>query len=347
MLVVMKTDVSENVVNEACEAIRAMGLTPHPIPGKMRTAIGVTGNTEPVDPGRLAALPGVAELIQVTQPYKLTGREMKPEDTIVRVGDVEIGGSRIVIMAGPCSVESYEQTTETARSVKQLGANMLRGGAFKPRTSPYAFQGLKQEGLRILEAAREQTGLPIVTEATDLESFDLVEASADMIQIGARNMQNYSLLKRAGRSTKPILLKRWMSATLKEFLLAAEYILSEGNRNVVLCERGIRTFSDYSRFTLDISVIPELKRISHLPVIVDPSHAAGRRELVIPLARAGIAAGADGIIVEVHPHPEKALCDGRQSLTPPMFEQLVRELSMIAPAVGRETAVHRETTVNP
>jgi len=331
----MRQDADTWEIEEVCALIRDMGLTPHAIPGELRTAIGITGNLGPVDPNQLSVLPGVTEVIQVTKPYKLTGREMKPEDTIVRVGDVAVGGEEIVVIAGPCSVESAEQTIDTARIVHSLGANMLRGGAFKPRTSPYSFQGLGVEGLEILRSAREETGLPIVTEAVDAASFGEVDAMADVIQIGARNMQNYSLLKRAGRSHRPVLLKRGMSATLNEFLLAAEYIMSEGNGNVILCERGVRGFSDFTRFTLDISIVPELKRITHLPVIVDPSHAVGRRDLVIPMARAAIAAGADGIIVEVHPEPSKALSDGPQALTPEMLEELMDELRVIAPAVRR------------
>ncbi|HXV75080.1 MAG TPA: 3-deoxy-7-phosphoheptulonate synthase [Candidatus Polarisedimenticolaceae bacterium] len=338
MLVVMKQGVSEAEVERVCRAVRELGLDPHPIPGRSRTAVGITGNLEPVDPARLAALPGVVELISVTKPYKLTGREMKPEDTVVRVGDVEIGGAELVVIAGPCSVESDEQTLTTARAVRAGGARMLRGGAFKPRTSPYSFQGLGQQGLHILEAARRETRLPVVSEAVDIESFDAVERSVDVIQIGSRNMQNYSLLRRAGRSPKPILLKRWMSGTLKEFLMAAEYVLAAGNANVVLCERGIRAFSDYSRYTLDISIVPELKRLTHLPVIVDPSHAAGKRDLVIPLARAAVAAGADGLMVEVHPQPEAALSDGAQALTPALFEKLMREIDRLAPALDRSTS---------
>lgn len=341
MLVVMTADATDDQVERVCTTIRDLGLSPHPIPGKSRVAIGITGNQGPIDSDRLSALPGVVQIIHVTQPYKLTSREMKPDDTIVRVGDLEIGGSELVIMAGPCSVESREQTVETAKRIKEHGADMLRGGAFKPRTSPYSFQGLGKAGLEILEEARTLTGMPIVTEATDTETFDMVEATADMIQIGSRNMQNFALLKRAGRSSKPILLKRWMSGTFKEFLLAAEYIMAEGNPNIVLCERGIRAFSDYSRFTLDISIVPELKRTTHLPVIVDPSHAAGRRDIVIPLARAAVAAGADGLIVEVHPEPEKALSDGAQSLTVEMFAQMMEELRLIIPAVHRKVRVAR------
>ena len=341
MLIIMNPDATQTEVARVCEAVRKQGLTPHPIPGDLRLAIGITGNTGPVDPQPLAALPGVIELIPVTSPYKLTSREMKPEDTIVRVNGVGIGGKELVVIAGPCSVESSDQTVGTARNVARMGAAMLRGGAFKPRTSPYAFQGLGEEGLRILDQARRESGLPVVSEVVDTESFNLVEEVVDVIQIGSRNMQNYSLLKRAGKSNKPVLLKRWMSGTLKEFLLAAEYIMSEGNHNVILCERGIRAFSDYSRFTLDISIVPELKQLTHLPVIVDPSHAAGRRELVIPLARAAVAAGADGIIVEVHPEPERALSDGPQALTLPMFESLMTELGMLAPAVRRELSTAR------
>ncbi len=339
MLIVMKSEASEWEVEQVCDAVRTMGLSPHPIPGKLRVAIGITGNLGPVDPNRLSVLPGVVEVIQVTKPFKLTGREMQPEDSVVTIGDVEIGGPDIVVIAGPCSVESADQTIGTAEVLATAGAQMLRGGAYKPRTSPYTFQGLGVEGLRILETARERSNLPVVSEVIDTDSFANVEAAVDMIQIGARNMQNYSLLRRAGQSQRPVLLKRSMSATLKEFLLAAEYIMAEGNRNVVLCERGIRAFSDYSRFTLDISIVPELKRISHLPVIVDPSHAVGRRELVIPMARAAIAAGADGIIVEVHPDPANALSDGPQSLTFAMFEELMADLRMIAPAVRRPARV--------
>jgi len=341
MLVVMKTDARQESIEQVCEAVRQLGLTPHPIPGKTRTAIGITGNVAPVDPTLLSALPDVIEVIRVTKAYKLTGREMKPEDTIIRVGNVEIGGPEITVIAGPCSVESREQTVSAARHLKELGANMLRGGAYKPRTSPYTFQGLGEEGLRILAEAREESSLPVVSELMCVENLEAVEQHIDVIQIGARNMQNYPLLRRVGQSRKPVLLKRGLAATLEEFLLAAEYIMAEGNHRVMLCERGIRTFSDYSRFTLDISIVPELKRISHLPVIVDPSHAAGRRDIVIPLARAAIAAGADGIMVEVHAEPKKALSDGAQSLTLEMFAELMEELRIITPAVRREAAVRR------
>ena len=336
MLVVMKADASKTQVERVCEAVKEQGLTPHPIPGPKRIAIGITGNLGPIDPEKLASLSGVVELIRVTQPFKLVSREMQPVDTIVDCGGVPVGGEEIVVMGGPCSVETHEQTLTTARNVAAAGASMLRGGAFKPRTSPYSFQGLGEEGLKILAAAREETGLPVVTEACDIESVDLVEQYADVIQIGSRNMQNYALLRRCGKAKKPILLKRWMSGTLNEFLLAAEYIVSEGNPNVMLCERGIRSFSQFTRFTLDISIVPELKRLTHLPVIVDPSHAAGRRELVTPLAKAGIAAGADGLIVETHPEPDKALSDGRQSLTIEGFDEMMRGIDGLASAIGRD-----------
>jgi len=336
MLIVMRTDAPEDEIAEVCRAIRELGLAPHPIPGKSRTAIGITGNVAPIEPARLAGLPGVVEVIRVTRPFKLSNREMKPDDTIVSAGGVKIGGPEIVVIAGPCSVESQAQMSEAAATLKSLGAKMIRGGAYKPRTSPYSFQGLGPEGLQILSRTREQTGMPMVSELMSTEDAGLVEQHVDVIQIGARNMQNYTLLKRAGACKKPVLLKRGISATLEEFLLAAEYIMSEGNRNVILCERGIRTFSDYSRFTLDLSVVPEIKRISHLPIVVDPSHAAGRRELVIPLARAAIAAGADGVMVEVHADPKRSLSDGAQALTIEMFRELMEELALIAPAVRRK-----------
>jgi 3-deoxy-7-phosphoheptulonate synthase len=311
--------------------VTELGLVPHPIPGATRIAIGVTGNTGPVDETPIRGLPGVVDVIRVTKPYKLTSREMKPDDTVVVVGGIRIGEQRPVVIAGPCSVETREQTIETARRVKAGGAHLLRGGAFKPRTSPYAFQGLGEKGLEILAEARDITGLPLVTEVIGVEVFEAVEAVTDILQIGARNMQNYPLLRRAGKSRKPVLLKRGQSATLEEFLLAAEYLLAEGNRNVILCERGIRTFSDHSRYTLDINIVPELKSLTHLPVLVDPSHASGKREMVVPLARAAFAAGADGVIVEVHPYPDKALSDGRQSLNLQLFSEMMRGLERYVP----------------
>ncbi|MCX7994262.1 MAG: 3-deoxy-7-phosphoheptulonate synthase [candidate division WOR-3 bacterium] len=336
MLVVMHKDATEEQIRRVCAVIKEMGLTPHPIKGAQRVAIGVTGNKEMVNTRRIENLEGVINIIHVTQPYKLVSREMKPDDTKINVGNVVIGDKRTVIIAGPCAVESEKQMLEIARAVKSLGADLLRGGAFKPRTSPYSFQGLGEEGLKILAKARAETGLPVVSEATDTEIFSMVEEYVDIIQIGARNMQNYALLKRAGQSRKPVLLKRGMASTIKEFLLAAEYIVAEGNPNVILCERGIRTFSDFTRFTLDISSIPELKKISHLPVIADPSHASGKREMVLPLARAAIAAGADGIMIEVHNNPEQALSDGPQSLTFDGFANLMQELKAIAKIMGRE-----------
>ncbi|MBN2620563.1 3-deoxy-7-phosphoheptulonate synthase [candidate division WOR-3 bacterium] len=329
MLVVMHTNASQEQIHLVCDAIQKMGLSPHPIPGAQRVAIGITGNKEMVDTNRLTGMAGVLNIIHVTQPYKLTNREMKVDDTIVSIGKAKFGGNNLTVIAGPCAVESEDQYVSIATEVKRYGAMMLRGGAFKPRTSPYSFQGLGEKGLQIMAKARAETGLPIVSEAVDTDTFDVVEEYVDMVQIGARNMQNYSLLRRAGRSKKPVLLKRGMSSTIKEFLLAAEYIMSEGNYQIVLCERGIRTFSDYTRFTLDISSIPELKKLTHLPVIADPSHASGKREMVIPLSRAAIAAGADGLIVEVHTHPEQALSDGAQSLTIPMFERMMEEITAI------------------
>lgn len=335
MLVVMRQNANEKDVAAVVAAIEARGLKAHPIPGAQRTAIGVTGNKGAVEAAAFESLPGVLEVIPVSHAYKLVSREVKSESSVVKIGPVEIGGPRFVVVAGPCAVESLEQALTIARAVKAAGAHLLRGGAFKPRTSPYSFQGLGEEGLRILAQAREATGLPVVTEAVDLESLELVEQYADAIQIGARNMQNFTLLRRAGRSRKPVLLKRGMSATLEEFLMSAEYILSEGNYNVVLCERGVRTFSDFSRNTLDLAVVPAVKRISHLPILVDPSHGTGRREKVSPLSRAAAAVGADGLMVEVHHDPDRALSDGPQSITPPMFEALMHDLGLIAPVIGR------------
>jgi 3-deoxy-7-phosphoheptulonate synthase len=335
MLVVMRQNASQQEIAAVVGAIEARGLKAHPIPGAQRTAIGITGNKGAVEAAAFESLPGVLEVIPVSHAYKLVSREVKSESSVVKIGPVEVGGPRFVVVAGPCAVESREQTLTIARAVKAAGAHLLRGGAFKPRTSPYSFQGLGEEGLKILAQAREASGLPVVTEAVDLESLELVEQYADAIQIGARNMQNFTLLRRAGRSRKPVLLKRGMSATLEEFLMAAEYVLSEGNYDVVLCERGVRTFSDFSRNTLDLAVVPAVKRVSHLPILVDPSHGTGRREKVAPLARAAAAVGADGLMVEVHHDPDRALSDGPQSITPSMFEALIRDLGLIAPVVGR------------
>jgi 3-deoxy-7-phosphoheptulonate synthase len=322
-------------VKGVVEAVEARGFKAHPIPGAQRTAIGITGNKGALDAPVFESLPGVLEVIPVSHASKLVSREVKPEDSIVRIGGVPIGGKDLVVVGGPCAVESREQTLIVARALKAGGAHLLRGGAFKPRTSPYSFQGLGEEGLKILAAAREETGLPVVTEAVDIEGLELVEHYADAIQIGARNMQNFSLLKRAGRAKKPVLLKRGMSATLEEFLMSAEYILAEGNYDVVLCERGVRTFSDFSRNTLDLAVVPAVKALSHLPIMVDPSHGTGRRDKVAPLSRAAVAVGADGLLIEVHHDPNRALSDGPQSITPDMFAELMQDLRQIAPVIGR------------
>ncbi len=330
MMVIMKPQATEEDIDRVVENIREHGLTPHVSRGRERTVIGVVGDTRNVEPGTFRHLPGVADVVRISKPYKLASREFHPEDTQVQVGPVRFGGEDIVIIAGPCSVESRSQLLETAHAVREAGANMLRGGAFKPRTSPYSFQGLGLKGLEYLAEAREATGLPVVTEVMEPEMVPVVASYVDMLQIGARNMQNFPLLRAAGRSGHPVLLKRGMSATLNEFLLAAEYILNEGNWQVVLCERGIRTFETSTRNTTDINAIPVLKRASHLPVILDPSHSTGHWEYVLPIARAGIAAGADGLIIEVHPRPEEALSDGGQSLKPERFAQLVREVRAIA-----------------
>ncbi len=335
MLIVMDRSATRVDVDRVVETAERMGLKAHPIPGEQRTAVGITGNRGTVESTAFENLPGVLEVIKVSHPYKLVSREFHPADTVVSIGGVPVGGTRLAIIAGPCAVESLEQTVTIAREVKARGAHLLRGGAYKPRTSPYAFQGLGEEGLKILAAAREETGLAIVTEALDTSSIDIVARYADCLQIGARNMQNFELLKAAGRSGKPVLLKRGMSATLEEFLLAAEYVLSEGNPNVVLCERGVRTFSDFTRNTLDLSIVPAVERLSHLPILVDPSHGTGRRHKVAPMSLASIAAGADGVAIEVHHQPERALSDGPQALTPAMFSDLMARLAPIAAAVGR------------
>ncbi|MBZ5540652.1 MAG: 3-deoxy-7-phosphoheptulonate synthase [Acidobacteriia bacterium] len=339
MLVVMQSHATPEQIQAVCARIESLGLKAHPIPGALRTAIGVTGNRGAVDLGILEALPGVVECISVSKPYKLVSRDAKPEDTILRIptpsGDVFVGGDKIALIAGPCAVETEEQLMTVAESIAKTGVRLLRGGAFKPRTSPYSFQGHGEEGLKILAKARERFGLGIVTEAVDNESLDLVERYADVIQIGARNMQNFSLLKRAGRAKKPVLLKRGISATLDEFLMAAEYLLSEGNYNVMLCERGVRTFADHSRNTLDLSIIPAVKKRSHLPILVDPSHGTGLRSKVLPLSRAAIAVGADGLLVEVHHAPDQALSDGMQSILPSELQQLVAEARQIAAVLHR------------
>ncbi|HEY0407158.1 MAG TPA: 3-deoxy-7-phosphoheptulonate synthase [Pyrinomonadaceae bacterium] len=329
MLIVMKTDATEQQIAAVVAVINELGLRAHPMPGATRTAIGITGNQGAVDVSRFENLPGVAEAIRVSKPYKLISLDLRPEKTIVRIGDATIGGDELAIIAGPCAIESRAQAFAVAETVRRSGARFFRGGAYKPRTSPYAFQGLGEEGLKILAEVREVYGLKIVTEALDEASIDLVEKYGDMIQIGARNMQNFSLLRRAGRSSLPVLLKRGLSATLDEWLLAAEYVMAEGNYNVVLCERGIRTFTQHTRNTLDLSAVPAVRRVSHLPVIVDPSHGTGKNYMVTPLARAAVAVGADGLIIEVHDQPERALSDGAQALTLEQYDQLVEEVRAI------------------
>jgi 3-deoxy-7-phosphoheptulonate synthase len=326
MLVVMEKSATPAQIDTVIGVIERAGFTARPIPGGDRVSIGVLNNQGPVDAGLFLGLGGVKDAVAVTKPYKLVSREVQPENTVVSVGRVTIGAGVPVIMAGPCAIESASQALTIARRVHAAGAHIFRGGAFKPRTSPYTFQGLGEQGLKIMAQVREETGMPVVTEVMDTVTFDLVEAYADIIQIGTRNMQNFSLLRRAGQAAKPILLKRGMSATLDEWLMAAEYILQEGNNNVILCERGVRTFVRHSRNTLDLSAVPVVQKESHLPIIVDPSHAAGRRDQVAPLARGAIAAGADGLMVEVHHAPEEALSDGAQSLLPEQFAQLVRQL---------------------
>ncbi|HKT47203.1 MAG TPA: 3-deoxy-7-phosphoheptulonate synthase [Candidatus Acidoferrales bacterium] len=340
MLVVMQSHATEEQVRAVCKRIESLGLKAHPIPGAGRTAIGITGNKGAVDLGVLESLPGVIECIPVSKPYKLVSRDAKEEDTVLRIptprGEVLVGGEHVALVAGPCAVETEAQCLAIAERLTKTGCRLFRGGAYKPRTSPYSFQGLGEPGLRILAKVREEFGFGIITEAIDNESLDLVEQYADVIQIGARNMQNFSLLKRAGRSKKPVLLKRGMSATLDEFLMAAEYILSEGNYNVALCERGVRTFSDFSRNTLDLAVVPAVKKRSHLPILVDPSHGTGKRNKVLPLSRAAVAVGADGLLVEVHHEPENALSDGMQSILPEEFAALTDEVRQIATVLHRQ-----------
>jgi 3-deoxy-7-phosphoheptulonate synthase len=339
MLIVMQHGATEAEIRRVVTVIEEMGYQARPMPGAQRTAVGLVGNDGKVDASRLEALPGVLEIIHVTQPYKQVSREWKAENTVIRFpSGVAIGGDDIVMMAGPCSVESELQILETAHAVRDAGAVILRGGAFKPRTSPYSFQGLGKKGLELLAKAREETGLLIVTEAMDAEGIDLIARYGDIIQIGARNMQNYSLLKHAGRIGKPILLKRGISATITEMLLSAEYILAEGNAQVILCERGIRSFDTATRFVFDLTAIPLVQKLSHLPIVADPSHATGLRAKVTPMARAAIAAGADGLLIEVHPAPDRALSDGAQSLAPDQFVELMRQCRAIAEVIGRRIA---------
>ncbi|MFZ0562024.1 MAG: 3-deoxy-7-phosphoheptulonate synthase [Terriglobales bacterium] len=346
MLVVMQAQATEDQVRAVCQKIESLGYRPHSMPGAQRTAIGITGNKGEVEAGTLEEMPGVQEVIRVSKPYKLVSRDTKPDNTVIKFPNspATIGGKDLAIVAGPCGIESRDQAFITAERVARAGAQFFRGGAYKPRTSPYSFQGLGEEGLKIMAEVRDRFGLLIVTEAVDYESLDLVDQYADVIQIGARNMQNFSLLKRAGRARKPVLLKRGIAATLEEFLMAAEYIMSEGNYNIVLCERGVRTFADHTRNTLDLSIVPAVQRLSHLPIIVDPSHGTGKRNKVTPLSRAAIAVGADGLIVEVHHDPDKALSDGMQSLYPDQFDALMEQVRQIAAVLGRAIPI-RETVV--
>jgi 3-deoxy-7-phosphoheptulonate synthase len=341
MLIVMKAGATTNDVERVVEIIEKLGYRSHAMPGAGRTAIGITGNQGAVDPAHFENLSGVAEAIRVTKPYKLISKDLRPEKSVIKVGNAEIGGGELAIIAGPCAVETAEQVFAVAESVAKSGAKFFRGGAFKPRTSPYNFQGKGEDGLKILAEVREQFGLNIVTEAMDERGIDLVEKYGDCIQIGARNMQNFSLLKYAGQTRKPVLLKRGLSATLDEFLLAAEYIMSEGNYDVILCERGIRTFGTHARNTMDLSIVPAVQRITHLPIIVDPSHGTGRNYMVNPLARAGVAVGADGLIIEVHPCPEEALCDGAQALLPEQYAELVEQVQAIHDLVNSEVGFER------
>jgi 3-deoxy-7-phosphoheptulonate synthase len=335
MLIVMEAGASAADIERVVGTVQALGLQAHPIPGAQRTAIGVTGNKGAVDRAAFENLPGVNEVIPVSAPYKLVSREAKRENTVVSIGGVPVGGPRLAIVAGPCAVESERQAIDIGREVRDAGATLYRGGAYKPRTSPYSFQGLGVEGLKILARVRAETGLPIITEVLDTETVEVVAEHADCLQVGARNMQNFSLLKRLGRIRKPVLLKRGMAATIEELLLSAEYLLAEGNYEVVLCERGVRTFADHTRNTLDLSSVPYVQRISHLPILVDPSHGTGKRTKVLPLSRAAVAVGADGLLIEVHNEPERALSDGPQAILPDMFRELVGEMRRLAPVVGR------------
>jgi 3-deoxy-7-phosphoheptulonate synthase len=335
MVIVMRSGASQQEIEQVAQKITACGLTPHVSRGVERTIVGAIGDERILREVALEALPGVEKVLPILKPFKLASRDFKPENSVIPVNGVEVGGKRLAVIAGPCSVEGREMVLEVARAVKAAGARLLRGGAFKPRTSPYTFQGLGEEALRYLAEAREATGLPIVTELMDPRDAPLVLKYADLIQIGARNMQNFRLLKEVGSHRKPVLLKRGMSSSIKELLMSAEYILSEGNYNVILCERGIRTFEDFTRNTLDLSAVPALKSLTHLPVIVDPSHGTGKWDLVPPMALAAVAAGADGLMVEVHPKPEDALSDGPQALVPKRFERLMADLTALAPVVGR------------
>jgi 3-deoxy-7-phosphoheptulonate synthase len=336
MIIVMKRKAGDKDVNSVVDKIKTAGLDVHLSKGEEITIIGVIGDKTRLDPDEIMAIGGVEKIMHVTAPNKRATREFHPDNTVVNIGPLSLGAAKVSVIAGPCAVENREQLLNAARNVKELGASALRGGAFKPRSNPYSFQGLAEKGLEILAEARELTGLPVVTELMTVKDIDLMIKYVDVIQIGARNMQNFILLKDAGQTGKPILLKRGMSSTLEEFLLAAEYILAQGNPNLILCERGIRTFEDYARNTLALSIVPVIKKVSHLPIIVDPSHGTGRSDLVMPMSRAAIAVGADGLIIEVHPHPEKAMVDGPQSLNFAQFGDLMKEIRPIAKVLGRE-----------
>ncbi len=336
MIIVLRPDATKKQIDHIIKKVKALGLKPMISKGVERTIIGVIGEEDILRVQPLEVFPGVEKVMPILKPYKLVSREFKPQDSIIDVEGIEIGSKRIVVMAGPCSVENFELLLSIAKQVKRAGAQILRGGAFKPRTSPYSFQGLGEEGLKFLKDVKRLTGLKIITEVMDTRDVWMVEKYTDIFQIGARNMQNFNLLKEVGLSKKPVLLKRGMSATVKEFLMSAEYILSNGNFNCILCERGIRTFEEDTRFTLDLSAVPVIKQLSHLPVIVDPSHGTGKWNLVAPMAKAAIAAGADGLLIEVHPKPEEAFSDGEQSLLPEKFVTLMKELKAVAEAVGRE-----------
>jgi 3-deoxy-7-phosphoheptulonate synthase len=343
MLVVMKHNASEEEISGVVETIEEMGYSARPILGRQRTAVGLIGNDSGVDAGRLSSLAGVLDVVPVTPPYKQASREWQEDDTVITLPNgTVIGGSDLVIMAGPCAVEGEGEILEIAHQLREMGVTVLRGGAFKPRSSPYSFQGLGLKGLQYLARAREETGMMIVTEALDPDGVDLVAEYADIVQIGARNMQNYALLRRAGRVGKPVLLKRGMAATIEELLLAAEYVLAEGNRDVILCERGVRSFARHTRNLLDLAAIPVVKALSHLPIIADPSHGTGLRAKVTPMGRAAVAAGADGLIVEVHPNPPHAMSDGAQSLYPAQFQELLDQVRLIAQAIGRDVGASLE-----
>ena len=336
MLILMRAGHTPEELEGVLAKVKSLDLKPHVIPGAEHTAVGITGNRVAMDPRTFTALPGVMDALPVTKPYKLAGRDFKKENTVIKVGKLELGTEGFAVIAGPCAVESEAQMLRIARAVKAAGAQLLRGGAYKPRTSPYAFQGLGLEGVRILAKAKKETGLPIVTEVLDQRTLEEVAELADVLQVGARNMQNFALLKELGRLKKPVMLKRGLSATLEEWLMSAEYLLSEGNSQIILCERGVRTFSDHARNTLDLTVVPAVKELSHLPIIVDPSHATGVRSRVAPMARAAAAAGAHGIMVEVHDDPKRALCDGAQALPPADFKTLMGDLGKIAAVVGHK-----------